>query len=270
MENDAAELKRRYESFATTLDYNTTASDFQLRELEIDTAAGYMRDGQRTLDVGCGLGYAAVQYAKRHAVEAHGIDYAENMIEGANRLLKEHRPVLKGSVSFRHASVVELPYPENHFDVVSSSRCLMALLDWELQKKALLDIHRVLRPGGILVLMEGTFEGLDALNAMRGKFGLEPIAPDGRDRLITLKFHERELEDFCRPWFELERVQRFGMYYFLTRIVQPLLVAPESPRYDHKLNQIAREIARVVPDFQGMGHLVAFVFAKQPRAAGNE
>jgi len=263
VENDAAELKRRYEAFGKTLDYKTTASDYQLRELEIDTAAAYMRDGQRTLDVGCGLGYAVVQYASRFAVDAHGIDYAESMIEGATRLFDEHKPTLRGSVSFRQASVLDLPYSEGHFDVVSSSRCLMALLDWELQKKALMEIHRVLRPGGTLVLMEGTFEGLDALNRTRTKFGLEPIAPDGRDRLITLKFQEGALQEFCRPFFHLERIQRFGMYYFLTRIVQPLLVAPDAPRYDHKLNQIAREIARVIPDFEGMGHLVAFVFVKR-------
>jgi hypothetical protein len=52
------------------------------------------------------------------------------------------------------------------------------------------------------------------------------------------------------------------MYYFLTRIVQPLLVAPAKPSYDHKLNEIAREIARVIPDYEGMGHLVAFILRK--------
>jgi ubiquinone/menaquinone biosynthesis C-methylase UbiE len=263
MNDDAAELKRRYETLGKTLDYNTTACDYQLRELEIDTAAGYMRDGQRTLDVGCGLGYACIQYAARSAVDAHGIDYSESMIQGAERLLEEHKPILKGSVSFRHASVLDLPYPEGYFDVVSSSRCLMALLDWELQKQALVNIHRVLQPGGILALMEGTFEGLDALNEMREKFSLAPIPSDGRDRLITLKFHEEQLLSFCRPFFHLERVQRFGMYYFLTRIVEPLLVAPDSPRYDHKLNEVARSIARVVPDFEGIGHLVAFILVKR-------
>jgi hypothetical protein len=49
------------------------------------------------------------------------------------------------------------------------------------------------------------------------------------------------------------------MYYFLTRIVQPLLVAPESPSYDHELNRVARDIARVFPDLEHMGHLVGFV-----------
>jgi hypothetical protein len=121
----------------------------------------------------------------------------------------------------------------------------------------------VLKPGGTLVLMEGTFEGLARLNDVREAFDLEPIAPDGRDRLITLKFHEPELLDFCRHHYTLEKIQRFGMYYFLTRVVQPLLVAPEKPSYDHKLNEIAREIARKIPDFDGMGHLVAFIFSKR-------
>jgi hypothetical protein len=53
------------------------------------------------------------------------------------------------------------------------------------------------------------------------------------------------------------------MYYFLTRIVQPLLVAPNPPSYDHELNAVAREIARVVPDFEQMGHLVGFVLRKR-------
>lgn len=260
--SDADELKKRYESFALSLDYNTTASDYLLRELEIDTASARIRAGMRTLDVGCGLGYAAVQYAMRHAAEVHGIDYAQNMVEGAKALLARDRPMLKGSVAFTEASVLDLPFPDGHFDVVTSSRCLMALLDWELQKKALVEIRRVLAPGGELVLMEGTFEGLEKLNAARTRFDLEPIAPDGRDRLITLKFHEAQLLDFVRPLYDLKHTQRFGMYYFITRVIQPLLVAPAKPSYDHPLNRIARDIARHYPNFEDMGHLVAFILAK--------
>lgn len=262
MSTDAEELKRRYESFAQSLDYKTTASDYQLRELEIDTGAACMRDGMTVLDVGCGLGYAAAQYASRFKLTAHAIDYAANMVEGAKKLLAKNYPGLEGRVHFKEASVVKLPYDTGTFDVITSHRCLMALLDWELQKQALKELHRVLKPGGALVLMEGTFEGLDKLNRTREAFKLEPIAPDGRDRLITLKFHEQELLDFCKPYYRTEAIRRFGMYYFLTRIVQPLLVAPGKPSYDHKLNEVAREIARVIPDYEGMGHLVAFILRK--------
>lgn len=257
------ELKERYDSIAKTLDYNTTACDYQLRELEINLGTEYIADGYTTLDVGCGLGYALLHYATIHRIQAYGIDYAANMIEGARRLFLEKQLDLKGAVNFQVASVLELPFPCRMFDVVTSSRCLMALLDWELQKRALIEIHRVLKPGGVLVLTEGTFDGLDRLNQARAKFGLEAIAADGKDRLFTLKFNERNLEAFCRPFYHLERVQRFGMYYFLTRIVQPLLVAPEKPSYDHKLNDIARQIAAFYPDFEGLGHLVGFVFSKR-------
>lgn len=257
------ELRRRYDEFALTLDYKTTASDFQLRELEIDMASAYMADGMTILDVGCGLGYAPVQYASRFAVKAHAIDYSANMIDGAVKLSSETKTDIKGSIDFRQASVLDLPYEACTFDVVSSSRCLMALLEWPLQQDALREIHRVLKPGGVLVLMEGTFEGLERLNRTRQTFGLEAIAADGRERLFTLKFNESGLLDFCRPLYQHEKTQRFGMYYFLTRIVQPLLVAPDKPSYSHKLNQVAREIARIIPDFDGLGHLVAFVFSKR-------
>ena len=140
----------------------------------------------------------------------------------------------------------------------------MALLEWRLQQDALREIHRVLKPGGTLVLMEGTFDGLERLNFFRRQFGLDEIDAGGRDRLFTLKFHERELLDFVDPLFERTRIQRFGMYYFLTRIVQPLLVAPDPPRYDHPLNAVAKTIARAVPDLEQMGQLAGFVLRKRP------
>ncbi len=263
MNQDDKTLKERYDHIAASGDYNTTASDYQLRELEIDTGAAYMRDGMCTLDVGCGLGYAVTQYAQRFDIQAYGIDYSENMIQGAEELTRKNYPAVVSRAKFMHASVMELPFPENHFDVVTSHRCLMALLDWDKQKVALKEIHRVLKPGGVLVLMEGTFEGLEKLNAARNKFNLESIAPDGRDRLLTLKFREKELLDFCRPFYIHENTHRFGMYYFLTRVVQPLLVTPAKPSYDHKLNAVAREIARFMPDLDGMGHLVGFALTKR-------
>ena len=263
MNEDALELKRRYDELARTLDHRTTACDYNLRELEIDTGSEYMRDGQRTLDVGCGLGYAVIQYASRKLVEAHAIDYSGAMIESAREVCRQTGSRLLGTVNFQEGNVLDLPFEGDYFDVVTSSRCLMALLDWELQKQALAEIARVLKPGGMLVLMEGTFEGLEKLNRVRNMFGLESIDAGGKDRLFTLKFHEQDLLDFCKPLFINEWIKRFGMYYFLTRIVHPLLVAPESPKYDHKINEVARQIAHLIPDFEGMGHLVAFGLVKR-------
>jgi SAM-dependent methyltransferase len=255
-------LKERYEQLGASGDDRTTASDFQLRELEIDCALSYLEDGHEVLDVGCGTGYSLRQYASRRAIRGTGIDYAGSMIETA-RAQAAVVSGLRGSLDFETASVLELPFAADRFDVVTSARCLMALLDWERQQEALRELHRVLKPGGVLVLMEGTQQGLDRLNAARGRFGLAPIAGDGRDRLLTLKFDEAQLISFGSQLFDLVTIHRFGMYYFLTRIVHPLLVAPEAPRYDAPINSLAREIARVYPNFQDLGHLVAFVWRKR-------
>jgi len=259
--DDQALLKQRYDEIAKTLDDTTTACDFHLRDLEIALAAEYIRDRDVLLDVGCGLGVALRAYAGSRQISAHGIDYSGPMIEGARTLLREAAPDLE--IEFQEASVLHLPFGGGTFDIVTSHRCLMALLDWGLQQQALLEIHRVLKPGGLLILMEGTFDGLERLNYYRRHVGLAEIDPSGRDRLLTLKFHERELLDFVDPHYELVRTQRFGMYYFLTRIVQPLLIAPEPPRYDHPLNEVAKHLARVVPDFEQLGQLVAFVLRKR-------
>ena len=261
MSNRADELKRRYDEIAGSGDETTTACDYQLRDLEIAYGMEFIRDGDTMLDVGCGPGVALRNYAGNRDIKAHGIDYSDKMVEFARENTKKTAPDL--DIDFQTASVAELPYEDNTFDVVTSHRCLMALLDWDLQQKALIDIHRVLKPGGIYVMMEGTFDGLERLNFYRRKFNLPEIEADGSDRLMTLKFHEKQLHDFCEPHYELVRTQRFGMYYFMSRIVQPLLVSPENPRYDHPLNEVAKQIAKVIPDLEGMGHLVGFALRKR-------
>jgi ubiquinone/menaquinone biosynthesis C-methylase UbiE len=261
MTDDSDELKKRYDNFARSRDVTTTASDFHLRDLEIDFGLEHIRDGDRILDVGCGPAVALVAYASQRKIEASGIDYAENMVAFAQENVA--KSALGKNINIQHASVMELPFGSNSFDVVTSHRCLMALLDWERQKSALMEIHRVLKPGGMLVLMEGTHDGIERLNNWRQRFDLPEIDPAGRDRLITLKFREKELLDFTSDHYQLQRIQRWGMYYFLTRIVQPLLVSPEQPSYSHRLNEVAKQIARFIPDLNELGHLVGFAFRKK-------
>ena len=138
--DDHVKLKEIYESIALSKDERTTACDFNLRELEIETALESIKDGHDVLDVGCGLGYALRHYAKQRRIKGCGVDYAENMIEQCHVLEREDTGPFLGTVEFRQASVVDLPFRGDSFDVVTSSRCLMALLDWERQKQALVEI----------------------------------------------------------------------------------------------------------------------------------
>src|SRR3989442_1350696 len=105
MTDESAILKQRYDEIALSLDDNTTACDYQLRDLEIELGLGAMRDGDTVLDIGCGLGVALRRYASERSIEAHGIDYSGNMIEGARRRLADEARELK--ISFAEASVTE-------------------------------------------------------------------------------------------------------------------------------------------------------------------
>ena len=230
--------------------------------MEIENALKFIRDGDKLLDVGCGPGVALESYVKsRKALKAFGIDYAHNMVAFAQSRLAMEVPEFH--IEIKQASVTQLPFENGTFDVITSHRCLMALLDWKLQKEAIMEIHRVLKPGGIFVMLEGTKDGIDKLNSYRRQFDLPEIDAHGKDNLFTLKFDEQQLLDFAAVPFELLHTQRFGMYYFLTRIVQPLLAKPSEPTYDHALNVIAKQIAQIHPDFEGIGHLVGFVFRKK-------
>jgi ubiquinone/menaquinone biosynthesis C-methylase UbiE len=261
MTRESEALKKTYDQIALSGDERTTACDYNLRDLEISLASEYIRDRDVVLDAGCGLGVALRRHCQTRVIECYGLDYSENMVQAARSITKEKAPGF--AIQFDCGSVAALPYSDSKFDVVTTHRCLMALLDWELQKKAIMEIHRVLKPGGVYVMMEGTIDGLDRLNFFRRKFDLPEIDADGRDRLFTRKFVEADLLSFCKPSFELVRTQRFGMYYFITRILQPLLVAPESPRYDHPINEVAKTIAKLVPDFESIGHLVGFILRKK-------
>src|ERR1700722_3771973 len=203
MNDKQVALKNIYENIALSGDETTTASDFHLRDLEIDLSLEYIRDGDKVLDVGCGPGVALTTYASKRSIKAFGIDYAENMVKFAQSRREQKFPQL--DITFQQASVMELPFDDNCFDVVTSHRCLMALLDWEKQKIALEEIYRILKPGGYYIMQEGTFDGLERLNFYRRQFNLPEIAPDGQDRLYTLKFHESQLLSHISPIFELLR-----------------------------------------------------------------
>jgi len=263
LEERLTNLKAVYDN-AAKKSSKATAQDYLLRELEIETGNSFMKGKSRTLDVGCAIGYTSIEYAKRNPkIKSYGIDYSENMIKRAEAAKKRQPEEIKNRLEFQTASVVELPYPDNYFDVVTASRCIMALLDWDRQKKGILEVQRVLKPGGIFVMMEGTVQGWEKLNKTREQFGIEPISMDTSKGLDTLKLDEKKLMPFLEKNWEVKEVKRFGMYYFISRVLHPMLVAPNKPKFNAKINKIAFEVARQIPDWNGIGHLTAFVLKKK-------
>src|SRR3990170_1883280 len=100
--------------------------------------------GDAVLDVGCGTGNYTIELAKRGA-DVIGIDNSEEMVGLARRKAEGGR--LK--VFFQVADALKLSFPDDSFDLIVSNGLLCFLKEPE---KALMEMYRVLKPGGRLAV----------------------------------------------------------------------------------------------------------------------
>ena len=96
----------------------------------------------RYLDVGCGVGAADCEIAKRYSLDVTGIDVDPGQIEAARA--REANPCLR----FMVMNATKLQFHDGHFDIVASSMVTHHMPDWE---RAFSEMIRVLRPGGYLI-----------------------------------------------------------------------------------------------------------------------
>jgi ubiquinone/menaquinone biosynthesis C-methylase UbiE len=242
-EYDRREARNRY----------ATSRDVNLRELEIGFIREHLSEG-RILDLGCGNGHTLLSLAHAQRGEMVGLDFSAALIEGAEALLADSHD-LKASVTFEQGDVRELPYGDAMFDFAISERCLLNLPSREDQWRTLREIHRVLRPGGVYVMVEGTEDGLNRLNNVRTAVGLDPIPSVSDDNFSSLKFDEEELRRQLEGQFAIDQIRYFSAYYTVTRVVQPLLALPRSPSFAASINQSARVIDEAMPDAGRLGHV---------------
>lgn len=57
-------------------------------------------------------------------------------------------------VEFKYGNILEIPYPDNTFDMVTAGSVLHELREEEDKIKALKEIRRVLKPGGKFITVE--------------------------------------------------------------------------------------------------------------------
>jgi ubiquinone/menaquinone biosynthesis C-methylase UbiE len=131
--------------------YDVAHHVFGLRSIhrEMITLAG-LRDGHRVLDVGCGTGNLLRSTGKRYrTVDLVGLDPDPRVLARAGRKLRR----AGRSVRLDRGFAQELPYPDDSFDRVFSS-LMLHHLDSASKDTLLAEVHRVLRPDGLLVLAD--------------------------------------------------------------------------------------------------------------------
>jgi SAM-dependent methyltransferase len=104
------------------------------------------------LDVGCGTGLTPCYLAQTIGCRVVGVDLSERMIAWSRRRARRAR--LDGQVIFAVADAQCLPFADRAFDAVICESVTAFVAD---KPRAVREYTRVVRPGGYVGLMEGTW-----------------------------------------------------------------------------------------------------------------
>ena len=131
------------------------------------------RTNLRVLDVACGTGELLDQISTTlPEAQLHGIDLSPAYI----RCAKDKFASLRDT-SLMTANAEALPYRDNYFDVVTNVY-LLHELPLDARHKALSEMLRVLKPGGILLIQDSLQNGdAEDLQTLLGRYGEEANEP---------------------------------------------------------------------------------------------
>lgn len=123
-----------------------------------------LRPGEAVLDVGCGTGTLAILAARQvgQAGAVIGVDASPEMVARAER-----KAARRGvSATFLVGAAQHLPFPDGHFDVVTTTLVLHHLPRSGRQQLAR-EIGRVLKPGGRVLAVDFGAGGHSGMRFMR-------------------------------------------------------------------------------------------------------
>ncbi len=104
---------------------------------------------EKILDVATGTGDLALALAKTKATEIVGIDISQGMLDIGKKKIKKSQWHKK--IKMEIGDSEKISYPANYFDAVTIA---FGVRNFENLDKGLLEIQRVLRPGGDLIILE--------------------------------------------------------------------------------------------------------------------
>lgn len=146
MLSEMEKIAPTYDSYMRKM---TLGRERALRETTVDLAQ--VKPGDCILEVGCGTGSLTLAAKRRAgpAGKAFGIDIIPVMID-----LSRRKAAQAGEeITFQPGSVDDIPFPDNQFDAVMGSFMIFHMSE-DTRRKGIAEIHRVLKPGGRLLVLD--------------------------------------------------------------------------------------------------------------------
>lgn len=103
------------------------------------------KSGESILDAGCGTGIPLTRYL-RPDLRVTALDFSQRSLEAMEAKL------LAKNVHFQQGDITELPFEDVSFDRSLCANTIQHLRTAELREKAVSELARVTRPGGIVVV----------------------------------------------------------------------------------------------------------------------
>lgn len=210
--------------------------DVYQRELELEFVRSQLTGNERLLEVGCGNGFNTTRY-RDHVASIDAFDLSGDMISRANR---DH-PDPK--IRYYQASVLDPSAASaGTYDAVVCIRTLINLADLAAQRASIENLFSWLRPGGLLVLVEGFTDGFQALSELRHSLSLPTLSPASINTYCAVA----EIQDLLDGGGELVATFHTGTWDVLTRVVLPLIAGPDNVKGVGPFHSALLDVARVL------------------------
>lgn len=116
-------------------------------------AVSRLSKAEKLLDVAIGTADLAIELMKQGKADSiDGIDLSEGMMKIGRE--KVERKKLGGKVSFMKASALDMPFDDASYDALT---CSYGVRNFSNLDKGLQEFHRVLKPGGQLMILEFSY-----------------------------------------------------------------------------------------------------------------
>lgn len=126
---------------------------------------------RKILDIATGTGDLAFDIIKKHPAMIHGIDFSEKMIRICQQKIIKHQ--LEGSFTCEQADVMKMPFENNSFD---GATIAFGFRNFDNREQALKEIQRILKPGGVFIVLDFFKSGLVRHNVLY-RFYMKKVLP---------------------------------------------------------------------------------------------